>query len=100
MVIFAAMVIQTTVFSLFYRLRNIAEHACTSGVEDFSNTRTTLSPMLIRYFYCTSKCKLSFRASSFYVLVHGITSVKAHEILKKKEFYKDLEIGKWLFECF
>ena len=88
-----------TVFSLFYRLRNIAEHACTSGVNGFSNTRTTLSPMLIRYFIAPLNVNYHLEHHLF-MFCPWYNLPKAHEMLKKKEFYKDLEVEKGYFNVF
>ena len=88
-----------TVFSLFYRLRNIAEHACTSGVEDFSNTRTTLSPMLIRYFIAPLNVNYHLEHHLF-MFCPWYNLPKAHEMLKTKEFYKDLEVEHGYFNVF
>ena len=88
-----------TVFSLFYRLRNIAEHAFTSGVEDFSNTRTTLSPMLIRYFIAPLNVNYHLEHHLF-MFCPWYNLPKAHEMLKTKEFYKDLEVEQGYFNVF
>ena len=88
-----------TVFSLFYRLRNIAEHACTSGVEDFSNTRTTLSPMFIRYFIAPLNVNYHLEHHLF-MFCPWYNLPKAHEMLKTKEFYKDLEVEQGYFNVF
>ncbi len=88
-----------TVFSLFYRLRNIAEHACTSGNSDFSNTRTTLSPWIVRFFIAPLNVNFHLEHHLF-MFCPWYNLPLAHSILKTKSFYKDLEIDKGYLNVF
>ena len=88
-----------TIFSLFYRLRNIAEHACTSGGDDFSHTRTTLSPKLIRYFIAPLNVNYHLEHHLF-MFCPWYNLPKAHMMLRKKDFYKELEIEDGYFNVF
>ena len=80
-----------TVFSLFYRLRNIAEHACTSGKEDFTNTRTTLSSKWFKYFIAPLNVNYHLEHHLF-MFCPWYNLPQAHQMLREKHFYKDLEI--------
>ena len=80
-----------TIFSLFYRLRNIAEHANTSGKDDFSNTRTTLSSKWFKYFIAPLNVNYHLEHHLF-MFCPWYNLPRAHQILREKDFYKDLEI--------
>ena len=88
-----------TVFSLFYRLRNIAEHACTSGHDDFNHTRTTLSPRFIRYFIAPLNVNYHLEHHLF-MFCPWYNLPKAHQMLKDKNFYEELEIEKGYLNVF
>ena len=92
-------IIFSTIFSLFYRLRTIAEHACTSGGDDFSHTRTTLSPKLIRYFIAPLNVNYHLEHHLF-MFCPWYNLPKAHMMLRKKDFYKELEIEDGYFNVF
>ena len=88
-----------TIFSLFYRLRSISEHACTSGQDDFTHTRTTLSSNFVRYFIAPLNVNYHLEHHLF-MFCPWYNLPKAHEMLKEKDFYKDLEIENGYFNVF
>ena len=88
-----------TIFSLFYRLRSISEHACTSGQDDFTHTRTTLSSNFVRYFIAPLNVNYHLEHHLF-MFCPWYNLPKAHEMLKEKDFYNDLEIENGYFNVF
>mgnify|MGYP003327450402 FL=1 len=88
-----------TVFSFFYRLRNIAEHACTSGKDDFNHTRTTLSPGIIRYFIAPLNVNYHLEHHLF-MFCPWYNLPKAHQMLREKDFFDELEIEEGYLNVF
>ena len=80
-----------TIFSLFYRLRSISEHACTSGQDDFTHTRTTLSSNFVRYFIAPLNVNYHLEHHLF-MFVPCYKLKKAHEMILEKHKNEDLEI--------
>ena len=88
-----------TYYSLIIRIRNIAEHCVTPGESDFDKTRTTKASLIIRFLLAPHRVNYHLEHHLF-MFCPWYNLPKAHEMLKEKDFYKDLEIENGYFNVF
>ena len=69
------------------------------GQDDFTHTRTTLSSNFVRYFIAPLNVNYHLEHHLF-MFCPWYNLPKAHEMLKEKDFYKDLEIENGYFNVF
>ena len=81
-----------TVFSLFYRIRSITEHAGVVGGNDLMNTRTTIVPWYLKYFLAPLNVNYHIEHHLF-TFCPWYNLPKAHQMLREKEYLPKMEIA-------